>query len=94
MPSADTLRQIAWLARTVLKKVRLKENPQATRIIQEAQKHLLSLVKDIVTQLGRKASVELCLTGGLFRDGYFRETFVRKLRREKIKVIIVKAKSF
>jgi N-acetylglucosamine kinase-like BadF-type ATPase len=56
-------------------------DPAARKLVLEACKNLADLPQAVAGRLGLASSLELAISGGLFEDRYFRNSFRRILRR-------------
>lgn len=85
---ARSVRQIALVARTVLKKAK-RNDPLALRIAEEAQRHLVDLVARVSRKLRMRGRIPLCLHGTVLSDAWVRKGFLAEVRRRDLRVRLV-----
>ncbi len=73
----DAVAKIAGLAKKVLRIAERKPKSFERRIVQEAFLHLNYLMKDVRMRLKLAPMTPLHLTGGLFKNKFFRSEFLR-----------------
>ena len=73
--------ETARLAVRVIDKAERKD-PEASRIVREAQDHLVQLVESVAEQLRFKGKAALACAGGLFKSSFFKRSFLRRVGKK------------